>query len=115
MHPERCRVRPGDGGADIAAYAALGPGDQLGHRGDAGAGTCHWNKSLSLHALGRYREGWKEHTWRSVERTQLPLYVPVNRFDAPMWHGEPPYAPGKPQDAHVGLPSGEHDPEVSHA
>jgi len=51
--------------------------------------TCHWNKSLSLHALGRYREGWKEHTWRSVERTQLPLYVPVNRFDSPMWNGEP--------------------------
>jgi ADP-heptose:LPS heptosyltransferase len=50
--------------------------------------TCHWNKSLSLHALGRYREGWKEHTWRAVERTQLPLYVPVNRFDSPMWNGE---------------------------
>ncbi len=50
--------------------------------------TCHWNKSLSLHALGRYRDGWKEHTWRSVERTQLPLYVPVNRFDLPMWNGE---------------------------
>ncbi len=52
--------------------------------------TCHWNKSLALHSLGRYREGWKEHTWRAVERTQMPLYVPMNRFKAPMWKHEPP-------------------------
>lgn len=54
--------------------------------------TCHWNKGLALHCLGRYKEGWEEHTWRSIERTQLPLYVPMNRFRAPMWKGEPPPA-----------------------
>jgi len=54
--------------------------------------TAHWNKSLALHCLGRYREGWEEHTWRAVERTQLPLYVPMNRFKLPMWKQEPPPA-----------------------
>lgn len=63
--------------------------------------TCHWNKSLALHALGRYREGWEEHTWRAVERTQLPLYVPMNRFKSPLWKGEPP-----PASVHVHAEAG---------
>jgi len=52
--------------------------------------TCHWNKSLALHALGRYREGWKEHEWRAGDRTQTALYMPMLRFSRPLWKGEPP-------------------------
>jgi hypothetical protein len=50
--------------------------------------TCHWNKSLALHALGRYREGWKEHEWRVGDRTQAALYMPMLRFNRPVWKGE---------------------------
>jgi len=51
--------------------------------------TIHWNKSLALHSIGRYKEGWEEHEWRIHERTQMALYVPLLRFSKPLWKGEP--------------------------
>ena len=33
--------------------------------------TAHWNKSLSLHSIGRLREGWVEHEHRRHELTNL--------------------------------------------
>jgi tetratricopeptide (TPR) repeat protein len=49
---------------------------------------CHWNKSLALQAIGRYRESWINHTWRQFEPTIPVFYVPYHRFDHPIWHGE---------------------------
>lgn len=58
----------------------------------AGAGDLpivHWNKSLALHAIGRYREGWIEHEHREFQRTNPVLYLPMRRFTLPRWRGEP--------------------------
>jgi len=50
----------------------------------------HWNKSLSLHAIGRYREGWEEHTWRAKAFKTPMLSLPPRRFTVPMWDGTQP-------------------------
>lgn len=49
----------------------------------------HWNKSLTLHAMGRYKEGWIEHEHRNFCRSHPAMYIPPNRFRRPLWHGEP--------------------------
>ena len=55
--------------------------------------TAHWNMSLALHAIGRYREGWVAHEWRKHERNNAALSLPMWRFTRPMWTGaEPPPA-----------------------
>ncbi len=54
--------------------------------------TAHWNKSLSLHALGRFREGWIEHEYRRHEKNNPALSLAFTRFDIPCWAGEPPPA-----------------------
>src|SRR5258706_84411 len=54
--------------------------------------TVHWNKSLSYHAIGKYREGWVEHDWRALEKTQIALSMPMLRFSRPVWNNEPPPA-----------------------
>ncbi len=54
--------------------------------------TAHWNKSLALHSIGRYREGWAEHEWRRQERNNPALALPMMRFNLPIWKGEPPPA-----------------------
>ncbi len=54
--------------------------------------TAHWNKSLSLHALGRYKEGWAEHEWRKKEANNPALSICFQRFTRPLWEGQPPPA-----------------------
>ena len=49
----------------------------------------HWNKSLALHAIGRYREGWVEHENREFQKSNPALYLPMRRFTIPRWKGEP--------------------------
>ncbi len=58
------------------------------------APIAHWNKSLALHAIGRYREGWVEHEHREHNRGNPALYLPMRRFTLPRWGGEPPTMPG---------------------
>src|SRR5208282_3730102 len=52
------------------------------------AATAHWNMSLALHSIGRYREGWVEHEWRKHEANSTALSLPMLRFVTPMWAGE---------------------------
>jgi tetratricopeptide (TPR) repeat protein len=54
--------------------------------------TAHWNKSLSLHAIGRYKEGWEEHEWRRKETNNPALSICFQRFTRPLWSHEPPPA-----------------------
>jgi len=54
--------------------------------------TVHWNRSLAYHSIGRYREGWRDHDWRALEKTQIALSMPMLRFAAPAWKREPPPA-----------------------
>jgi tetratricopeptide (TPR) repeat protein len=51
---------------------------------------CHWNYSLPLQAIGRIKEGWKEHAWGEKEQTLYALYVPHHRFAVPKWRGDEP-------------------------
>jgi hypothetical protein len=48
-----------------------------------------WNKSLSLFALGRLKEGWIAHEFRKDVKDQPALSGAPNRFTLPMWKGEP--------------------------
>ena len=48
----------------------------------------HWNKSLPLQAIGRYRESWEEHIWRKFEPSIPVFYLPYHRFVKPQWTGE---------------------------
>lgn len=66
--------------------------DQAIEGGCANINTAHWNKSISLHAIGRYREGWKEHEYRKFEINNPALSVSFQRFHAPLWNKEPPPA-----------------------
>jgi tetratricopeptide (TPR) repeat protein len=54
--------------------------------------TAHWNKSLSLHALGRYKEGWIEHEWRRKETNNPALSICFQRFTRPLWEDQQPPA-----------------------
>ncbi len=49
----------------------------------------HWNKSLSLLALGRYREGWIEQEWRKEELRNPALSLSFQRFVRPLYEGQP--------------------------
>ncbi len=48
----------------------------------------HWNKSLALHSIGRYIEGWSEHEKRGEQTTDTSMRVMMNRFKLPRWTGE---------------------------
>lgn len=48
-----------------------------------------WNKSLALHSIGRYREGWAAHEARGRQKTDKAMALVMNRFTAPRWEGEP--------------------------
>jgi tetratricopeptide (TPR) repeat protein len=50
----------------------------------------HWNKSLSLLALGRYKDGWAEHEWRKDEPRNPALSLPFQRFTRPLYEGQDP-------------------------
>ena len=57
------------------------------------APTAHWNKSLALHSIGRYAEGWVEHEYRKDQRQNPALYLPMIRFTLPRWDGQPSFIP----------------------
>lgn len=46
--------------------------------------TARWNKSLSLHSIGLYREGWAEHECRGQQDINKPLRTPMRRFTPPI-------------------------------
>ena len=48
----------------------------------------HWNMSLALHSIGRYREGWLEHEHREGVKANPALYIPMRRFKLPRWTGQ---------------------------
>jgi tetratricopeptide (TPR) repeat protein len=50
--------------------------------------SAHWNRSLALHALGRYREGWIEHEYRKDQKHSPALSMPLKRFVKPLWTGK---------------------------
>jgi hypothetical protein len=45
----------------------------------------HWNKSLPLHSIGRFKEGFAEHSWGELEQTVTAIYTPHHRFRKPHW------------------------------
>jgi tetratricopeptide (TPR) repeat protein len=49
-----------------------------------GSGDGHYNKSLSLLSMGRYKEGFREHEWRFGTKAVLGPY----RFKKPLWAGQ---------------------------
>jgi Glycosyltransferase family 9 (heptosyltransferase) len=59
------------------------------------AGGCYdpalarWNKSLALHAIGQWEEGWSDHEQRGKQRTDRAMALMMNRFVMPIWDGEP--------------------------
>ena len=53
-------------------------------------GMTRWNKSLALHCIGKYREGWVEHEERANTRINPALWVPMKRFTVPLWDGTQP-------------------------
>ena len=56
------------------------------------ADLVRWNRSLSLHAIGRYEEGWAEHEARGKQTVAAAMARAMNRFSLPLWAGEPPPA-----------------------
>ena len=53
------------------------------------APRARWNKSLALHSIGRYREGWKEHQARADQKSEVALYMPMRRFVVPHFDNQP--------------------------
>ena len=52
-----------------------------------------WNKSLALHSIGRYREGWAEHQARADQKSEAALFMPMRRFVVPHFDfTAPPHA-----------------------
>ena len=48
--------------------------------------SAHWNKALALLSLGKWKNGWKEHTWRR----KLPdVWNERTKISAPLWDGKP--------------------------
>ncbi len=80
-------------------------------RGCRDPAMAHWNKSLALHAIGRYREGWVEHEWREHQRGNPALYLPMKRFTLPRWKGEGPRSAShdRPAVIHVHYEAGAGD------
>lgn len=70
-----------------------------------------WNKSLPLHSIGRYREGWIEHhAGGTTETTVQAIYIPHHRFQRPQWEGQPAkLADGQKAIIHVHTEAGHGD------
>lgn len=47
-----------------------------------------WNKSLALHSIGRYAEGWAAHEHREKQVTDSGMSAIMKRFVLPRWQGE---------------------------
>lgn len=45
----------------------------------------HWNKSLALLSLGKWKAGWREHHWRR----SLPGWSDRDKIKVPQWDGKP--------------------------
>jgi tetratricopeptide (TPR) repeat protein len=48
-----------------------------------------WNKSLAMHSIGDYKNGWKCHEARGEQKTDKAMALIMRRFNLPMWKGEP--------------------------
>jgi tetratricopeptide (TPR) repeat protein len=55
----------------------------------------HWNRSLSLLALGRYKEGWAEHEYRKEDLRNPALSLSFQRFSRPLYEGQPATIDGR--------------------
>jgi hypothetical protein len=73
-------------------------------RGPTDPTQVHFNLSLSLHSIGRYKEGWEHHGKRDKNRSNKALWVPVRRFVRPMFAMQP-----APAVVHVHAESGAGD------
>ncbi len=79
----------------MAAYREGRHEDAIGLYDHAIAANCYdpelalWNKSLPLHSIGRYREGWAAHEARGRQKTDPAMALMMKRFTRPMWNGEP--------------------------
>jgi hypothetical protein len=51
--------------------------------------VAHWNRSLSLMALGRYKEGWAEHEFRKNDIHNPSLSLSFQRFARPLYADQP--------------------------
>lgn len=73
--------------------------------------TAEWNKSLALHSIGRYAEGWPAHERREDARSNAQLYLPMKRFTRPRWDGVEPAlkGDGTPKLIHVHAEAGAGD------
>jgi tetratricopeptide (TPR) repeat protein len=49
----------------------------------------HFHLSLSLHSIGRYKEAWNHHAKRVGNRTNAALYLPMRRFNKPLFENQP--------------------------
>lgn len=57
--------------------------------------VAHWNRSLSLMALGRYKEGWAEHEFRKDDLHNPALSLSFQRFAKPLYEGQVPTIDGR--------------------
>jgi len=48
----------------------------------------HWNRSLPLQSIGKFKEAFEEHAWGEHEQTVTAIYVPQKRFRKPKWRGQ---------------------------
>lgn len=56
-----------------------------------------WNQSIALLALGRYREGWRKHESRGVQKRDIVMAIQMHRsMPERLWNNEPP-----PQRLHI--------------
>jgi tetratricopeptide (TPR) repeat protein len=48
--------------------------------------------AISLHSIGRYKEGWDEHAKRKDNKSSINLFVPMQRFSRGLFEMQPPPA-----------------------
>jgi tetratricopeptide (TPR) repeat protein len=54
-------------------------------RGASDPSLVAFHLSMSLHSIGKYKEGWKYHAMRKDNRSRPALFVPMRRFDRPLF------------------------------
>ncbi len=64
----------------------------------------NFHMSLSLHSIGKYKEGFEALAERAHNRTNLVLFVPMQRFTRPLFEMQPP-----PALIHIHAESGDGD------
>jgi hypothetical protein len=68
------------------AIAAYDKAIELGCHDKA---LARWNKSLAMHSIGLYKEGWVEHEQRGYQKTNSSMAVTMRRFTLPQWKDQP--------------------------